>query len=49
MDPNACWAVIVSNVSNPDREQVDRDVLVEHLRALADWIEKGGALPNVFQ
>lgn len=49
MDPNACWAAIIAAVSNPDREEVDRDELVQSLRDLADWIQKGGVLPNVFQ
>jgi len=49
MDPNACWAEIIAAISNPDREEVDRDGLAQSLRDLADWVEKGGALPNVFQ
>lgn len=49
MDPNACWAAIIAAISNPDREEVDRDALVEDLHNFADWIAKGGVLPNVFQ
>jgi hypothetical protein len=49
MDPNDCWASIISAITTLDRDEVDRDRLVEDLRNLADWIEKGGALPNIFQ
>lgn len=49
MDPNACWAAIVAAISNPDREEVDRGQLAEDLRNLAEWIARGGVLPNVYQ
>lgn len=49
MDPNACWAAIVAAISNPDREEVDREQLAEDLRNLAEWIARGGVLPNVYQ
>jgi hypothetical protein len=49
MDPNACWAAIVAAISNPDREEVDRELLAQSLRDLAEWIARGGVLPNVYQ
>lgn len=49
MDPNACWAEIISAITTLDRDEVDREKLVEDLRNLATWIARGGALPNVFQ
>ena len=49
MDPNECWAAIISAMVNPDRDEVDREQLTVDLRTLADWIEQGGKLPNVYQ
>ena len=49
MDPNDCWASIISAITTLDRDEVDRARLVEDVRNLAAWIEKGGALPNIFQ
>ena len=46
MDPNELWGLIVAGIANQDGE-TDRAELAQQLRDLADWIEKGGFLPNV--
>ena len=51
MDPQACWDELFGRFKDqdyyPNYYMDDRDREVELLRALADWIEKGGFRPKV--
>ncbi len=52
MDPDKCLTETMQLLFEGSTERLtedDRSDLVEHLRNLADWLEKGGAPPsNVF-
>jgi hypothetical protein len=41
MDPQACWTRIKETLRNNDREEAEYA-----LQDLAEWIRKGGYLPN---
>jgi hypothetical protein len=45
MDPQACLVEILQNFS-PAGTEKDREDTIEKLRALADWLEKGGFFPE---
>ncbi len=54
MDPQVCWRVIQELVEeypkyagSSQAQEGIREELVEHLRSLATWIDKGGMLPTM--
>ncbi len=42
MNPNACWEWIVGALREQEREEA-----IKALRALVEWLEKGGVFPVV--
>lgn len=50
MDPTACLREIVvgcHDINNRVQHGLDREEIVERLETLANWINKGGFLPQV--
>lgn len=53
MDPQACWEQIVKDLrevgdlTNDDAVAVARSSAIAGLRALADWLDRGGFPPEV--
>lgn len=51
MDPQACLWEILDSLEDARRwiadDPAEREIITEKLRALADWIDRGGFLPNV--
>jgi hypothetical protein len=52
MDPNATFEAILTNLidaehGDPQDRQGYKADAIESLRALTEWLEKGGSLPDV--
>jgi predicted Zn-ribbon and HTH transcriptional regulator len=44
MDPNETLTELLKSINNDDREEA-----IEHLENLADWLKKGGFMPELIQ
>ena len=56
MDPNAALAAIRQAIDQLEHETLDRDdeipalyAVVEHFRALDEWLQRGGFLPEAWE
>ena len=50
MDPTACWQSILQLIREAQQtapDDADRELLIDDLRNLADWLEKGGFYPKL--
>jgi len=50
MDPTACWQSIlqfIREAQQAEPDETNRELLIEDLRSLADWLERGGFYPKL--